>query len=140
MMERVAWDGYNRGVSQRACSALSGHTFRAGFFRALGLTSLFGSRPQLFGMEGQMTCLGICRCGACQLPITGVIHWWSSSHPDEGVASGDDATFVDRTREGRNGPSWAWVSRFGHHKNQVGRLQGHRPHELRQTLVVVESM
>ncbi|MQM02096.1 hypothetical protein Taro_034859 [Colocasia esculenta] len=30
MMESVAWGGYNRGVSQRACSAPSGHTFRAG--------------------------------------------------------------------------------------------------------------
>ncbi|MQL90876.1 hypothetical protein Taro_023482 [Colocasia esculenta] len=30
MMERVAWGGYNRGVSQRTCSAPSGHTFRAG--------------------------------------------------------------------------------------------------------------
>ncbi|MQM23535.1 hypothetical protein Taro_056600 [Colocasia esculenta] len=64
MMERVAWGGYNCGVSQRTCSAPSGHTFRAGLFRAAGLTSMFGSRPQLFGMEGQMTCPGICRCGA----------------------------------------------------------------------------
>ncbi|MQM03303.1 hypothetical protein Taro_036082 [Colocasia esculenta] len=29
MMERMAWGGYNHGVSQRTCSAASGHTFRA---------------------------------------------------------------------------------------------------------------
>ncbi|MQL85687.1 hypothetical protein Taro_018210 [Colocasia esculenta] len=30
MMEDVAWDGYDRSVSQRACSAPFRHTFRAG--------------------------------------------------------------------------------------------------------------
>ncbi|MQM01976.1 hypothetical protein Taro_034737 [Colocasia esculenta] len=36
MVEYVAWDGYNRTVSQRTCSAPFGNTFRAGVLFLFG--------------------------------------------------------------------------------------------------------
>ncbi|MQL90798.1 hypothetical protein Taro_023411 [Colocasia esculenta] len=86
MVEYVAWDGYNRAVSQRTCSAPFGNTFRA------GLLFLFGTPSQLFGVEGQMTCSGIYRREARQGLIKG------GRHP------GDLKTVLKRTWPVEMGP------------------------------------
>ncbi|MQL70231.1 hypothetical protein Taro_002495 [Colocasia esculenta] len=46
MVERVVWGGYNHGVSQRTCSAPSGHTFRAGLGHRDTMIKLFKIKDQ----------------------------------------------------------------------------------------------